>query len=153
MPGVVFIKEISPSALIGLAAKILYRENFISLPMRYKVHSSHNNKHVAYEWKINNQWNYLRLTSATQPVDLDDYNLETFICNNYTAFTKLGNNKTLMFQIKHRPWHVYAALDFDSSIHTKLFEKEGFSDVFQQKPLISFLMDGSFTEVSKPVLL
>lgn len=151
--GVVFIKEICPSLLIGVTAKLLYHENFISVPMQHQHNCAELGTFTRYSWKNKNRWNYLELKSAVNPVTVYNNTVESFICNQYNAFTKLDARKTLHFEINHRPWHIYPAINFSKEIDADIFRVKELSQVFDANPIATFLMDGSFTEVSKPKLL
>jgi uncharacterized protein YqjF (DUF2071 family) len=44
--GVVFIKEVAPSPVIGMVARFLYRESFISLPMKHSIENTDTKTHT-----------------------------------------------------------------------------------------------------------
>lgn len=149
---VVFIKEIAPSPVIGLAAKWLYHENFISLPMKHHFSRSDAERQTDYYWKINNRWNYLKLTTGLLPVEPGPSSLESFIRDHYWACTKSGQQKTHEFEIRHPHWHIYPGLAFDMLLAARDIYGKEFADSFQT-PCSSFLMDGSGTDISYPSLL
>jgi uncharacterized protein YqjF (DUF2071 family) len=151
--GVVFIKEISPSKMIGLAAKLLYHESFISLPMKHIITMTDIKLKTEYYWKISRQWNYLKLTTSLSPYEPENSSLESFIRNHYQGYTKNTETKTSKFEIEHRHWSIYPSLSFDMQLNTENIYGREFCEYFQQKPSTSFLMDGSRTKVSYPVLL
>jgi uncharacterized protein len=151
--GVVFIKEIVPARLIGWAGKLLYRENFISLPMHHVFYTGNNSQHVEYYWKVNKQTNYLKICSSLLPVISGINTLDSFICDHYTAFNKKGADQTISFAIQHNPWKVYPALTYDLRIDAQSLYGDAFAEAFNHKPLGVFLMDGSRTTVSAPRLL
>lgn len=151
--GVVFIKEIVPAALIGWAGKLLYRENFISLPMQHAIYTGDNSQHVEYYWKIRKQPNYLKIQASLLPIMPGDNTLPAFISEHYTAFTRKGTDDTLSFAIQHAPWKIYPALAFDMRLDAAALYGDGFATSFRGKPLAAFLMDGSRTTVSAPRLL
>jgi len=151
--GVVFIKEIAPSPVIGFMASWLYHENFISLPMKHKISISDNKKNIKYSWRIKKNWNYLKLQTSLYPSAVPVNSLESFIANHYWGYTKKSDNKTLQFEIKHQPWNIYPAISFEMNLDAEKIYGEKFSDCFSQKPLSVFLMDGSRTKVSSTALL
>jgi uncharacterized protein len=151
--GVVFIKEIAPSPLIGLAAKWLYHENFISLPMKHTIFTDDSKKNIEYYWKVNPNWNWLRLQTSLLPSVMPGESLQSFIADHYYGYTKTSNDKTLEFEVQHRPWKIYPALSFDMKLDTKTIYGEEFSTCFTQTPLTVFLMDGSETKISFPALV
>lgn len=151
--GVVFIKEIAPSTLIGSVARYLYRENFISLPMKHRFSESTGVRETEYYWKIQKQWNHLKLTTSLQPVEPPLTSLESFIRNQYRACTLHSPQKTKEFRIEHSQWNIYPGLSFNMLLDTEKIYGTRFSSCFRQKPDAYFLMDGSHTKVSYPSLL
>jgi uncharacterized protein len=151
--GVVFIKEITPYKLVGLAAKWLYRENFISLPMKHSFTHTGNEKKTFYHWYTGRDWNYLKLVTKPNPAEPAHYSLESFTREHYYAYTRQNAVKTREFEIEHPPWHIYPGISFDMKLDAATIYGNQFADYFQQAPCTSFLMDGSRTNVSFPVLL
>ena len=151
--GVVFIKEISPSFFIGIIAKVLYYENFITRSMLSRHVVSEKDRTTCYAWKHGSKWNHIRLRSGLVPTIPEYDSLEAFVCNQYTAFTKRNNTRTCMFEIQHRPWMIYPSLDYDAEIEADGFKVDRLSGVFATRPATTFLMDGSITRVSRPRLL
>ena len=82
--GVVFIKEIVPRWAIAVIARIVYNENYIALPMRHEVllppsHPSALNGVVEYDWRLNGQWNHLRIQPSGEAQALVVGSQEEFI--------------------------------------------------------------------------
>ncbi|MES1225827.1 MAG: DUF2071 domain-containing protein [Bacteroidota bacterium] len=151
--GVVFIREIAPAYVIGQTAKWLYKENFICLPLKHEFTVDNQVVHTNYYCKINNQWNYLSMESACESFEPADETIENFIRDNYFGYTKATQNKTLEFQIKHRPWKISKATKFETNLDIEAIYGKEFKKYFAAKPLSAFLMDGSNTKISWPVLL
>jgi uncharacterized protein YqjF (DUF2071 family) len=149
---VVFIKEIAPSYPIGFIAKCLYHENFIALPMKHSDQINNLKRNTEYYWKINNDWNFLKMETDLHPAIASADKLETFIADHYWGYTKSAD-KTFEFEIQHRPWNVYPSHSFEMNIDAKRLYGEGFVEYLSQKPISAFFMDGSLTKVSSPVLL
>lgn len=147
---VVFIKEIAPSPLIGYAAKFLYKENFISLPMKHQFDATDAMINTEYYWKYKNDWNYMKLISHAKPSEPEDGSLEKFIRDHFKACTRVSPTKTREFQIEHPHWNIYPGRQFDLHLDVDNIYGKEFSTCFQQKPACSFLMDGSGTNVSYP---
>ena len=151
--GVVFIKEIAPSNLIGLTARFLYRENFIALPMKHAISISGTQQQTDYFWKINGKWNFLKLRTENIPTSSNTDTIESFICNQYNGYTKTSDEKSLEFEVKHIPWKIFPAIDFKMELDAEAIYGNQLASFFYQKPLTCFLMDGSYTEISRPVLI
>jgi uncharacterized protein YqjF (DUF2071 family) len=150
---VVFIKEIAPSRLVGCAAKWLYHENFITLPTKHIITANKDEQRTEYYWKVAGNWNYLKMASDITPGDPDPASLEAFIHDHYWGCTKQSETKTREFQIEHRPWKIYSSRSFDMNLDAAAVYGNEFSEYFQHPPSACFLMDGSRTNVSVPVLI
>ncbi|MBC7829399.1 MAG: DUF2071 domain-containing protein [Chitinophagaceae bacterium] len=148
--GVVFIREISPSIWIGLTAKLLYHESFISIPIKNVNLSNDKERYDRYAWKKQNKWNCMELTSGIKSVEVKENSIESFISDQYIAFTKLNAGRSLVFEVTHSPWKIYPAIHFKNDLNAEVFKVKGLHETLDRKPLVSFLMDGSFTEISSP---
>jgi uncharacterized protein YqjF (DUF2071 family) len=151
--GVVFIKEVAPSPVIGMVARFLYRESFISLPMKHSIENTDTKKHIHYYWKMKRSWNYLKLTTGLLATEPPASSLESFIRDNYRACTTCSKEKTKEFEIEHPHWNIYPGLSFEMELDAENIYGKEFSSCFRQKPRSCFLMDGSRTKVSYPSLL
>ena len=151
--GVVFIKEIAPSKFIGQIAKLLYRENFITLPMSHSIAMTADQQETEYKWKIRNKWNFFSLKTSTIPLSAEVNSIEAFIKNQYWGYTKGNFKETFEFEIKHIPWNIFPSTSFELDIDAEALYGKELASFFYQKPLCCFLMDGSYTEISRPVLL
>ena len=149
--GVVFIKEIAPSKLIGLTARFLYRENFITLPMKHAFSNSGTEQQTDYFWKIHEKWNFLKLRTGNIPLSDNKNTIESFICNHYHGYTKTSDESTFEFDVKHIPWKIFPALDFQMDLDAEAVYGTELASFFYQKPLTCFLMDGSYIEISRPI--
>ncbi|MBC7948758.1 MAG: DUF2071 domain-containing protein [Chitinophagaceae bacterium] len=151
--GVVFIREISPSPLIGLAAKCLYRENFTSLPLKHTIVRTADGQSTNYYWKVNGEWNFLKLHSRLQSSDPPEGSLEAYVRDRTWGYTRNGANRTKEFCIEHPEWKIYPGISFDMNIDVEALYGEEFAETLHRQPVSSFLMDGSRTKVSSSVLL
>ncbi len=151
--GVVFIKEIAPALIIGQTAAWLYKETFISMPMKHAFYEDNEFRNIKYACKTNHEWDHLYLKTTKSDCEPGEGSIESFIRDHYWGYTKAGRDKTLEFQVEHRPWKIFPPQSFEMNLDIKNIYGEEFEEYFVQTPLTSFLMDGSFTKVSWPVLL
>jgi uncharacterized protein YqjF (DUF2071 family) len=151
--GVVFIKEISPALIIGLMAKFLYGENFITLPLKHTIETTETSTKTSYYCKPNNEWNFLRLTSSLSPLEPSADSLQSFIRDHFYPYTRCGNQRTKEFSIEHPHWNIFPGSSFEMQLDTGKIYGHQFNDYFKQAPATAFLMDGSRTKCSFPVLL
>jgi len=151
--GVVFIKEIAPARIIGLTAAWIYKENFISLPMKHDFYEDNESRNIKYACKTNHEWKHFYLKTTRSDSEPGEESIESFIRDHYLGYTKAGRDQTMEFQVEHRPWKIFPSQSFEMNLDIKNIYGDEFEEYFAQTPLTSFLMDGSFTKVSWPVLL
>ena len=150
--GVVFIKEIAPSKLIGTVAGWLYKENFRALPLKHKTEKMDNKMQVVYSIDNGGEANYISAIIDTDPVEYDPETLEKFILDHYWGYTKVNKFSTNEFRVIHRPWHIYSADSFAIKLNAaSLYGKE--FDPWINEPFNVFMMDGSATKVTGPIRL
>ena len=150
--GVVFIKEIVPSKLVGWMAKWLYHENFSALPIRQSIFEDTDGRHFEYHWKIKEQLKYLKCCCSTTPELPGPGSLAAFIHSHDTAYTK-DRDRTYTFTIDHPEWKIYPGLSYALQLDAATIYGQAFSEAFAQRPLALFVLDGSKTNVSSPRLL
>ena len=59
--GVVFIKELVPRWAIATMARLIYNENYVSLPMRHEIKRGAGETAVAYQWRWQNTWHSVQI--------------------------------------------------------------------------------------------
>jgi len=150
--GVVFIREISPSRIIGTVAKWLYGEKFTSLPMQHSIKKDINATQVSYTWQLPGSTNCLEMTHSNEHFIPGNGSLESYIHDHFYAYTAL-NDTTREFTIEHRPWNIHKGLSFGMKVDAKELYGQEFVEYLQGVPESYFLMDGSFTKVSFPHII
>lgn len=148
---IVFIKEIAPAKLIGFMAGWLYNENFISLPLKSNFKNVPGKKEIEYNWKINNEWNYLKAITDNELKKYEPGSLENFISSHYYGYTKVSETKTKEFEVIHEPWHVHPVTTFEMKLDAESIYGKDTVPFFSTTPYLVFYMDGSETKVTKPL--
>ncbi len=105
--GVVFIKEIVPKPAIALTARLVYGENYVSLPMKHKIAAAPDGIEVEYCWKNRGQWSCLKARAIGTPESPVESSLEQFITEHYWGYSQRRNKNTLEYQVTHAPWRVW----------------------------------------------
>jgi Uncharacterized conserved protein (COG2071) len=70
------VKEIVPKALLAWLARVLYKENYVAMPMSSTIQEGHS---YDYRWGANS----LKLTSTGKTVDAEESSLARFITEHY----------------------------------------------------------------------
>lgn len=113
--GVVFINETVPYKPVAWLANKLYKEHYIAIPTKNHFHEDAHAKHIKYEWKINNKWNQLSVTTALQAQVMRAGSIEEFIFEHYFGYTKINDDVTQEYKVNHERWLVNEVHDY--SIH------------------------------------
>lgn len=146
--GVVFIKEIVPKPAIALTARLVYGENYVSLPMNHKIAVSQDDAEVQYSWKHDGAWLSIH-AHATEDAKLPaDHTLEQFITEHFWGYSRHTSGGTLEYQVTHAPWSVRRASEarFEGAAAFYVPELAG---VLSRPPDSAYIADGSPIEVLK----
>ncbi|TMI61742.1 MAG: DUF2071 domain-containing protein [Bacteroidetes bacterium] len=150
--GVVFIKEIAPAKLIGYMASLLYNENFITLPLKSQIRHTIDKINIEYSFPINNHTNYVKAIVNRNPANFAEETLESFIADHYWGYTRVNEKITKEFQIIHPPWKIHPVLSSEIKIDGEKLYGNDFTN-FMTPPFSIFLMDGSETKVTRPLVI
>jgi uncharacterized protein len=109
--GVVFINETVPFKIVALLAnKLIQGTLFISIPTKNTI-SIEENKHITYEWKVNNKWNSIKVVSDTNKYKIEQATIEEYIFERYFGFTKISNFSSQEYKINHPKWMIHDVLN------------------------------------------
>jgi uncharacterized protein len=151
--GVVFIKEIVPKRMISFVANTLYRENYITLPMKNKRHVENNLVHVEYGLKKSKTWYHFGVTAKNSPEELVNLSETEFITEHFWGYAKWNEKSTNEYEVGHPRWLTYPVvdhtIDFDFG---KIYGPE-FSFLTTTKPISIYLAEGSEIFVNKGKLI
>lgn len=145
--GVVFVKEIVPKLLLTFVANTLYNEHYQTMKMEHTWDVYDSSVDVQYRWKSRLGWNHIRVQAErnSQPIAIGSE--AEFITEHYWGYTKLPDNKTAEYEVRHPRWNMHAVTHYD--IHCNVAEVYGeqFVDALACAPRSVFLADGSAISV------
>ena len=147
--GVVFIKEIVPRQAISFIANRLYGEKYATHRMRHEWKQTPEGLWVGYEWKGNENWNYLRAIAETAASPLVVGSEEEFITEHYWGYTFVNADCAGTYQVAHPRWKVHRVLQYEVNCNTEVLYGRPFREAFSQKPTSVFLAEGSPVSVMK----
>jgi uncharacterized protein YqjF (DUF2071 family) len=107
--GVVFIKEIVPKPAIALTARLVYGENYVSLPMNHKISDGEAAIGAEYSWRYNRAWSRVHARApgaGNMPVESS---LEQYITEHYWGYSRQKSGRTVEYRVTHVPWTVRQA--------------------------------------------
>jgi uncharacterized protein YqjF (DUF2071 family) len=145
--GVVFIKEIVPKPLIALTARIVYGENYVSLPMKNEITANGDKSEIEYSWKHANNWSQLFARSFTAAKLPAEGSLEQYITEHYWGYSRQKSGATLEYHVAHAPWNVSVATEagFNGDVGG-LYGKD-FANVLGKSPDSAYIANGSAVTV------
>ncbi len=142
--GVVFIKEIVPKAAVALAARLIYNENYVSLPMRLDVDLAGEAPHrVTYSWSPGGQPCRLSAQCADAAAPPAPGSLEDFITEHYWGYAAQRGGGTLQYQVEHPTWPIWQAAAAEFSGDVSGLYGPALAAALAGPPRVAFVADGS----------
>jgi uncharacterized protein len=145
--GVVFIREIVPLRVVAMLANTLFREHYVSLPMRYVEASDEDVLRTAYHWWYKRRWNSISLKAESRSKPLEEGSQEEFITEHFWGYAKAGKDRTNEYQVAHPRWEVYPVTHHEIDCDFRVLYGPAFADLGQRKPQSVFLAEGSAVSV------
>jgi len=99
--GVVFIKEIVPKPAIALTARLIYGENYVSLPMNHKISISEAGIDAEYSWKHNGKWSRIHARASGAGKTPVEGSLEQYITEHYWGYSRQKSGRTIEYRVTH----------------------------------------------------
>jgi hypothetical protein len=147
--GVVFIKEIVPKILISIIANSLYNENYIALKTDSELNfQDEMPTGVKYSWKVDNNWNYISISTDSNTKELIPGSEQEFISEHYWGYS-LGNGITTEYRVEHPVWSYWDSKQTQVEVDAEKLYGPEFADVISSNPHSAFLAEGSEVTVSR----
>jgi uncharacterized protein YqjF (DUF2071 family) len=141
--GVVFIREIVPLRAVSLVANTLFRERYISLPMRYLEATDGSLLRAAYHWRYKGRWNGLAIKASNMAIPLAAGSKEEFITEHFWGYARARGARTNEYEVAHPRWDVYPVHEYLVNCDFRELYGPEFTDLGQRKPESVFLAEGS----------
>ncbi len=141
--GVVFINETVPYKPIAWLANKLYKEHYITIPTRHSWKIGADSKSVAYEWKMNNSWNCLKVNAGMQKQTMQEGSIEEFIFEHYYGYTKVSHLVTEEYQVAHARWVTNPVNNTEINCDFEAMYGKTFSGLSLEQPSSVLLAEGS----------
>lgn len=140
--GVVFIKEIVPKPALTFVANTIYKENYVTMPMKHTWITSIDTLTVEYKWK-KKQWNIFKVIADKTSKQIINDSEEEFITEHYWGYTKITNSKTSEYGVEHPKWEVYPIKDYLIDVDFEDIYGKDFNFLKTEQPKSLFLAEGS----------
>ena len=155
--GVVFIKELVPCFAIALAARALYNEPYVALPMRHRFECAPEDREriqsVTYLWRFAGREHSLTLTTRAIPSPTREDSQEAFFAERYWGYSVQRDGAVVEYHVERPRWCVAAASDARLDCDVAGLYGQRFSQVLREKPSSAFFTTGSEVTLSKGVRL
>jgi len=147
--GVVFVKEVVPSALIAATARVLYNEPYEARPMDHSfVHFDDAvGGSLSYDMRVGNQTISVRATTEGNQRALQEGSIEHFILEHYWGYTRQDDGTTSEYRVKHAPWRYWKTTTSVVSGDIATLYPDAFKVALARPPHSSFVAQGSPVEV------
>ena len=145
--GVVFIREIVPLPAVSFVANTLFRERYISLPMRSVEAADETVLRAAYHWRYKGRWNGLAVKADVRSVPLEAGSQEEFITEHFWGYAKAGADRTNEYQVAHPRWDIYPVREWQIDCDFARLYGSAFGELRDRKPQSVFLAEGSAISV------
>jgi len=140
--GVVFIKEIVPRLAIATVARMVYNENYVTLPTRHRIDEG-SERSVRYEWRLRGRWNVLGARAQGEARPLREGEEAQFISEHYWGYTRQRDGGTMEYRVEHPTWKVWDAKEPLVDVDVETLYGRPFVDALSQPPTSVFIADGS----------
>jgi uncharacterized protein YqjF (DUF2071 family) len=141
--GVTFIKEIVPRHALTIIANTIYKEKYITLPMKHHWNIQEDLLDISYSWKLNQMWNSFSVTAYPTPLSIKRDSEEEFITEHYWGYTPLVGNKCSEYGVEHPCWETYKVKDFKIDVSFDKVYNKNFLFLNSQTPDSVMLAEGS----------
>jgi hypothetical protein len=138
--GVVFVKELVPRFAIAWLARVVYRENYVSLPMRHRFGGDGT---VEYGFRVNGRWAAVRVRPEGDPRPTAPDSLEEFIAEHYWGYAAQADGGTKEYEVEHPPWRVRRAQEAGLDCDVAALYGPEFAGPLSGPPNSAFLAEGS----------
>jgi uncharacterized protein YqjF (DUF2071 family) len=141
--GVVFIAEIVPKRAVTTLARLIYRENYRTLPMSHHILGEAGRRTASYLWRIENRWCKLTAQETSAPRLPQEGTLEQFITEHYWGYSAKRGNSSIEYHVSHAPWKVSmgTSASFEGDAN-RLYGPE-FGRILLGPPCSAFIAGGS----------
>jgi hypothetical protein len=143
--GVVFVREIVPLRAVTFFANTLFRERYMTLPMRYHE-STGQRLEAGYSWKFKGYWNQLSAVASPVSRPLEACSKEEFITEHFWGYTGNGH-MTGEYEVAHPRWDIYNVERYMVDCDFGGLYGPAFAGLGARQPASVFLAEGSPVKV------
>ena len=144
--GVVFIREIVPRPALAYIANKLFKERYLTMPMKNDWKIDNKEISIRYDWK-SEKWNSLEVKANIQSQVIEPGSKAEFITEHYWGYSSISKTKTGEYHVMHPKWEIYPVNSYNIDCDFKGLYGNDFSVLQHQQPESVFLAEGSAVSV------
>ncbi len=141
--GVTFIREIVPRRALTFVANSIFREKYITMPMKHHLELKDDSLLVSYFWKQNQKWNTFSLTADPSRSEILAGSEEDFITEHYWGYTPINESLCSEYGVEHPRWEHYKIKEYKIDVDFSEVYGSGFNFLTTQTPASVILAEGS----------
>jgi len=141
--GVTFLREIVPKRSLSFVANSIFREKYVTMPMKHQWEERDNLLQISYSWKQNQKWNTLSLVATPTPGEILPGSEEEFITEHYWGYTPINASLCSEYGVEHPRWQQYKVNDFKIDVDFGEVYGSQFKFLTNQAPDSVMLAEGS----------
>ncbi len=143
---VCFLREIAPKIAVTTVANWVYRENYVTAPMKHEVRIEDETAEVAYRWRMHGRWNGLTMRSDSPWQEMLPGSEEEFIAEHYWGYSG-SSTSGREYQVEHPRWKFRTASEVNVDCDIAAVYGDSFLETLSQPPSSAFIADGSAIQV------
>ena len=141
--GVTFIKEIVPRRALTFIANTIYKEKYITMPMKHSWNITNEIIAVSYQWQHKRIWNNFSIIADAPKIDIIPGSEEEFITEHYWGYTQINKQLTSEYSVEHPCWQTYAVKESKIEVEFDKIYGSTFSFLNIKEPDSVMLAEGS----------
>jgi uncharacterized protein YqjF (DUF2071 family) len=111
--GVVFVRELVAREMISIAARTLYNEPYLTVPIRHELDMAPafagRPGRASYSWRAEDGWCSVTANTTGAPFEPDESSENRFLTARHWGYTSQRDGGTIEYQVQHPPWRVWNA--------------------------------------------
>jgi uncharacterized protein YqjF (DUF2071 family) len=152
---VVFIRELAPRRAVAWTARLLFGENYLTVPMRHEIEALNGDSRavgrVAYCWTTGGHPQRLAMTFAGEGRLAARGTLDEFIIEHYFGYSGRPGRATIEYRVDHPRWRLWPAREVVFEADIEQLYGARFMAPLSAPPASAFLADGSPVAMYGPV--
>ena len=151
--GVVFLREIVSLRAITVMANLIYKEHYETHKTKHTWNLGKEEWQVEYCWKLQNEWNYLKVATDSNSHLIEQGSEEEFIAIQNWGYTRINQYKTSIYQVHHPNWLIHPVRNYYIQCNIEKMYGAEFVAPLSQPPKSVFLAEGSEVSVMHKTVL